>query len=657
MPPPPKPHWLYTATRTTSPDVVVTFATTTIRWQEDDATHEILRCWAALTRIRNDAAPRHPRTSLRQGTEAADLVEVVEDATGLTGEAWVFAHNLGVDLVVTALPFTLVERGWHLDSFHLGEEACWFILSRDDRKLVVTDAWSWVRCGLDDVARDLRRRRRSRPDDDDPMAAWHDRARRDAQLLDEAMTTVLDWWDREQLGRWSVTGSGCGWAAMKHHTPPRTILVGPDGDRTAFERRAIHSGRKEAYVVGRIDGTWCADYDFVAAYLTTAAHLPLPLKPTRQRATEGSLTAGLEDPRYDYLAEVEITTRRPCAPARIGDDTWWPVGTFRTVLSGPEVRYVATVADKVEVLLTQWYEMGDALSTWARWCLSLIADKGQHHPAIIGRIAKGWGRSVVGRFAGRTGRVVADRPATRQGWHLETGHDLVTGAALEVITIGGRELTIQKDVDTTDCSPAVFAFVEGYCRTALGKVLDARPAHKLLQCNTDGWWERGAQRRSGPTPVKAPEPYQIARKAIAREVVVIGPNHLVTPAERRLSGIPSNADMDDDGTYHWHDEPSLRWQLEKGTPGTFVRPTHAASMADHYARRWVLESGETLPVTVTVDRDRRNVILGWDEAWGRRPGDVLADVQVDELVPLSGSDPAAAGGPFFDLPRQAGRIR
>lgn len=653
----PRPHWLYTGARTRSCEVILSFDTETTSFPEGADEHLILRCWTALTRIRHDAAPGRARVTMAEGTEPGGLCDVVAHAATITGEAWAFAHNLGFDLTVTALPFLLIERGWHLDAFHLGEESCWWILSQEDRKLVLTDSWSWVRCSLEEAARDLRRRKLALPANDAGLSDWLERCAKDTRILDEVMVTILDWWDQNELGRFSITGAGCGWAAMRQHVRPRTVLVGPDGERTAFERRAVHGGRKEAYQLGRVSGTWCADNDFVSAYCVTAAHLPLPMRPVRPRAPATGLLGPLEDDRFDYIAEVEITTHRPCAPARIGDDTWWPVGRFRTTLCGPEVRYAATIADRVSIGRVQWYAMGDGLAEWGRWCQGLVDDKGQRHPAVVSRMAKGWGRSVIGRFAGRTSRVVADRPATRPGWFLETGHDLEDGSALEVVTIGGRELTIKRDVDAVDCSPAIFAFVEAHCRVALGRVLEDRPPHKLLQANTDGWWEKGALRRVGATMVRAPWPYQIARKAIEREVVIIGPNHVVTPHERRLSGVPSSADMDDDGSFHFHTWPSMRWQLEHSRPQTFIRPTHAVSMADHYARRWALEGGDTIPVTTTVDADGQNVICPWSTTWGRRPGDRLAPVQVDELRGLADEDGARPDGALVELPAQPGRSR
>lgn len=654
-----KPHWLSPSGRTKTPDVVVFFDTETTEYEEGDRLCQILRCWDARTRVRHEARPRHWERRDDAGTEPCDLADVVEYAATITNEAWVFAHNIGFDLSVTNLPFVLIERAWNIDALHLGDESTFWVLKRDGQKLVLTDSWSWVRADLATCGKDVSMRKVPLPSGDDSLDVWHRRCKHDVAILDKTMSTILDWWDENDLGRFGITGAGCGWSAMRRHLKPRRILVGPDKERTSFERRAIHSGRKEVYVVGQFAGEWFADYDFVAAYLTTAAAFPLPQQPKGEfRQMPEHL---VYDPPLglDVICEVEITTRTPCAPTRIDDEVWWPTGTFRSVLTGPEIRYAATIADKVTIGAGRTYRMGFALADWAAWCLTVQHSFARDVPPIVARMAKGWGRSVIGRFAAKTSHVVAQRPSTHLGWHLETGHDLDTGAAIDVLSIGGTEFTLSKDQDATDCFPAVLAFVEAHCRVALGQMLDRREPTRLLQCNTDGWWERRAVRSARYELENVPEPYKVTRKALERQLAVLGPNHVQTPSERRFAGIPRKAERTDRGSFQWHDWPGFRWQLEHGEQGTYQRPLKDTTIQDHYVRRWVTSTGETIPATFAVSAEGDTLILPWSETIGRVRTDVLAPTQVERLAPLADTPPtilqaATWPGPF---PRGRQRLR
>lgn len=604
-----------------------------------------LRCWDALVRYRCPDHPPADWTVAYSGETAGDLAGVLEATAGVTSEAWCFAHNLGFDLTVTSLPMILSERGWLTDFCSLGDESTVFVLKRDRVKMVITDSWSWLRSPLAAACRDIGMRAGRLPRDDDPLAAWHRRCAHDVRILDALLAELLEWWDASGLGGFGVTGAACGWRAMRAHLPAKSMLVGTDGDRTGFERRALYSGRKEVWQVGEVKHHWVADYDLVAAHLTTVAYLPLPAAPVG-----GPLIGLAADPLdppagLGTICEVEITTSEPCAPVRIDGDVWWPVGTFRTVLSSVELAEVQKVAESVAVLQARWYRLSDALQPWARWCLDLLDPEAGDVPAVVRRVAKGWGRSVPGRFALRVSTLMHERPGTHPGWSVTAGTDLGTGDAIESITYGGIERTYRKDQDGADVFPAVLAFVEGYVRAAMAQALALRPPERLLQCNTDGWWEVCAGAGDSSVAPAAPAPYRIVRRAHERGVTIIGPNHVQAPGERRLSGVPKDAVGDLAGGFRWQDWPGLRWQLEFSRPGEYVRPAAAMKLQPHYCRRWVLADGETVPAQSVVHSNGLSELLRWSQTAHRRPGDVLASRQVEALAPLVDDGGCARSSP------------
>jgi len=652
---PPKPHWLAPAGRSTTPDVVVSFDTETSEVDEGDHLVQRLRCWDAVVRHRHRGEGCNDLLTHHRGEMPSTLADVIEGAAESAKEVWVIAHNVSFDIAVSSLPFALVERDWYLDALHLGDESSWWVLKRDGHAVIITDSWSWLRCSLADAAKDIKRRKRRLPTDADTLVEWHRRCQRDVEILDEIMVTLMDWWDENQLGVFGITGAACGWRTLRKVIQPRKLLVGPDGERTKFERLAIYGGLKEVYGVGEFHDSWLADWDFVGAYVTACAAFALPLTPAKPWTTAAKLLESSPPPQRDYLAEVEITTHRPCAPCRIGDEVWSPVGTFRTVLAGPEIRYALTVADSVRVLNYRAYRTGFALAEWAAWCLNLQLAPASSVPPTVSRVAKGWGRSVTGRFASRTSRVIATRRALHLGWHLEIGHDIDTGRAMEWLSIGGIERTIVKDLDGADVFPAVLAFVEAYVRVALRQVMDTRKPELLLQCNTDGWWESRSTRSSRYTPEGVPWPFTVTRKALERKLLVKGPNHVLSPHERRYSGIPAKAIEDEAGQYKWHDWPGLSWQLLHGTVGEYHRPERDTVLATHYVRRWVLDSGETVPVTMTLDEAGVPSILPWQRSWGQLEADILAPYQVPTLAAVLDADRELGLEPSEPLPRQTGR--
>jgi hypothetical protein len=646
------PHWLKPAGKTWSPRVVLSFDTETACETRGGREILTLRCWDAKLRVRDLDGDGHVWTREESGETVLALVDVIEASAALAGEAWVFAHNVGFDLTVTSLPMVLTERKWEPVFTVIGDESCVFVFEKPGQKLVITDSWSWLRTSLQTAAKDVGMRKTRLPKDDDGLSEWHSRCRHDVQILDRLLAELLDWWDQADAGRFSVTSSACAWQTLRRHIPLKAVLAGTDGDRTKAERSAIYGGRKEVWRVGEINGSWIEDWDLVAAHLSCLATMRMPVRP---------LPAGRLTKLYDPLrppadlgsiCEVVITTKLPCAPVRLDGEVWWPVGTFRTVLTSAELEFVLEVADSVECLSARWYWLTEDLQPWAQWCQGLQSQPDSEVPRTVKRVAKGWGRAVPGRFALRTSELISDREATHAGWAIETGHDLDTGDNLEIITYGGRERTFRKDQDGADVNPAVLAFVEGHLRAAIGRILAARPSNSLLQVNTDGWWETRPPRGTETPEASCPPPWRVVRKETARSVTIQGPNHLSTPHEARLAGIPKDSAVRLDGSYAWHDWPGLRWQLQFSRPGEYTRPGREMMLQDHYCRRWVLTDGETVPVSSSVGPDGVTVILPWSQTSQREPWDVLAEHQVPALALLADDAPFE---PPLSLPPRSSR--
>lgn len=619
--------------------------------------HTVLRikCWDALVRRRHLTGEEYTTAVMHSGEDPYDLVSLVEEVSETTKELWVMAHNVGFDISVTSLPYTLFARGWDLGAFHIGDESSYWILKKKTHRIVITDSWSWLRAPLSDVAKDIGRRKARLPNDGDHLKDWHKRSRIDVEILDEAMMIIMDWWDEQDIGKFGITGASCGWRAMRTMITPQAMLVGPDEGRTEFERQAVFGGRREVYVIGRVHDTWCSDNDFVSAYPTVCAAFKLPTRPVGKWCDDSELlSSGVHEGR-DYIAEVEITTKIPCAPCRVNGEVWWPVGTFKTTLSGPEVRYAMEVAESVRVIDWQGYALGFVIADWAGWCLGLQSAPHTEVPPVVRRVVKTWGRSVTGKFAGRTSRVISVKPSMHFGWHLETGHDLDSGRPIEIMSMNGVEKTSIKDLDAADCFPAVLAFIEGHTRVALGKMMQSRVSGHLIQCNTDGWWESKAVRANSHEFDNVPYPFRVVRKALERSITVLGPNHIMTPHEERLSGIAATAEVELDGTRHWHEWPGVKWQLENGKLGEYHRPERFATLAPHYAHRWVMMNGETLPVTCKVSDVGENEIEPWHHSWGRLGTDVLAEYQMPTLMDILAYSPEALIRRSVPLPAQPGR--
>jgi hypothetical protein len=620
-------HWLRTNDKVWTPDNLVVFDTETKWHTEGKREIHVPRCWALdyVTRhVDGRARELHERYA---DTDIAELAPTIDALAFRQRETWVFAHNIGFDLAISALPERLAQLDWTIADYWLGDESTWMILKQRSRKLVLTDSWSWLRIRVEDMAKTMRRRKLELPPNNGSKTAWLARCADDVDILARSLCTLMDWWDDNELGKWGITGSACGWAAARHKMPPKSILVGPDEARSSFERRAIFGGRREAWYVGHVTAAGASDYDFVGAYPTVVAHTPIPRKPVGH-FPKLSIESFRKFPyTLGIIAEVMVTTDIPCCPVRLGGEVWWPTGTFRTVLASPEISLALELGATVDIGAGYSYSLAKPLARWAEWCLATQHDRSGCTPQLARMMAKGWGRSVIGRFAQRNSQEMFRRPATRMGWHLEHGIDNATQAPLDIITMGGEERWLIKNVEGRETFPAIFAWTESVCRAALSITILGRPPGAVLQCDTDGWLEREQHARRAPRLPDVPQPFTVARKGRYESVRVQAATQLWLDYERRTAGVGRSALELVRDTYSWMDWPTLRWQLMHSSTGTYTRTERTAVIRGDSVKRWVLKDGTTRPAVARIGSDGQTELVGWLSSYLMDQGVGLADLQ------------------------------
>ena len=190
-----------------------------------------LRCWVAHYLDRRDVKRSPRRVETGRGTTAPELANWITATTRNRTGVWLFAHNLGFDATTTRLPQVLTDTGWSVTDAAIGGKAPWLRFNRKGRTLTLVDSFSWLPNRLEDIALALRMRKPPLPAEGDDLETWYARCEADVKILSEAMLQLMDWWDSEHLGNWSLSGPACGWNAYRHREPPVPVVIDPDPAR------------------------------------------------------------------------------------------------------------------------------------------------------------------------------------------------------------------------------------------------------------------------------------------------------------------------------------------------------------------------------------------------------------------------------------------
>lgn len=617
---------------TTWTPAAVAFLDAETTWSDTPAGEQHwLRCWCAQLTVRRGQPSRIPGYGYAEGRFASTLGATIDRWARRHDRLWVYAHNLSFDLTVTGLAGELGGRGWHVTGFAVDSPAPFVRMTAGSKTLTLADSFSWLPARLDDVAAALGLSKSPLPADDDDLDQWLGRCATDVRILTAAMTTLLDWWDKHQLGRWSVTGTASGWNAMRHIVGAKRILIDPDPAGITADRAAIYGGRRGVWRTGRLSRGWYAELDFHAAYPTIAAELPLPCNRIARFGTLPLDSPWLTAEQRGVIAQCRIRTNVPRWPVRHGRRVWYPVGEFTTTLAGPDLAEALRLGCLLDVGPGWYHRLGWALAPWARWILDATGDTSGQTPAVAKTWTRHCGRAVIGKWAQHGFTTVDIGPAPTTSWWAGEAWNHTRDARAVITDFGGRRWQATADGDADNCYPAILAWVESHVRVRLGRFIDQIPAGDLVSCDTDGVIaDVGYLLRWRIDPATL-APLTARLKHNYRDVEVFGPQHLVLDGDRRFAGVPAAAQDQGDGTLRALLWPKLAWQMGHGQPGTYTRPAQTYRISATYAPGWILTDGRVVPVQMRINWLGANTIIPWPETSYAAAGARLAAAQNKDL--------------------------
>lgn len=634
-------HYLRPNESVWTPPALICFDTETSA--VDDGNNEVhsLRLWVARFTDRRPPSKVQPRDDYARGHTGEELAHQLHAWCHYRKTVWCYAHNLHFDLCTSGLVQELTALGWAVTDFAVDGQVPFVRFERGGQRLAVCDSWSWLPVKLAEVGAAVGVTKPPLPTQDGAEASWWDRCRADVTILSTAMLTLMQWWDDNELGRWSITGGSSGWNMMRHMPSHRKILINPDDTRVAFDRLAIYGGRRGMWRTGTLPAGRYSEMDIQRAYTTSCKDHPLPVEPLTRFDSLPVDHPWVISQRYGIIARVLIATDKARWPVRVNGRVWYPVGSFWTVLAGPDIAEAKRLGALRRIGAGYVHKLGYALRPWAIWCLDGQADTTGQVPDVAKITLAHWGHTVVGKWAQRgfTRTQLGAAPTADwgfgEGWH----HD--DNVRASIVDFGGIRWQVSASGDGDNAYPAILAYVESHVRVALGRAIDAIGAAAMVSCDTDGMLINCADAEAIERGITAAQPYVLREKRFYRKVVAIGPQHTVLDGRRRFSGVPAAAHELADGRLSARLWPKLAWQIEHGRAGAYVRPGQTYRIGGTYAPGWVLPSGAVVPVETWAGEDGQTVMLSWPLTRYGQAGAQLAPQQNPYLNRWHrGNDPA-----------------
>lgn len=392
--------------------------------------------------------------------------------------------------------------------------------------------------------------------------------------LARGLARLCDWWREHARRPFGVTAAALGWGMLQTHTPPRVLCTHKCPDSHRLERSASFGGRASVFFVGSI-GDGCGVRPSLANGLEprTAPGTPGPITQVDVRSmypylmSEGAFPSklcgyaeGMSVRELLQLSEgfgvvARVTVRTTCGeyPYRSGDRVVYPIGSFTTTLTGPELLKLASDGEILTCHQVSIYRNSTALSATARYLLA-ARSRAERASDVSGvSFLKLVSNSIAGRLAMRGGRwrrsPESDEP---RRWGEGRTINPEKGTDVRLRYLAGICWEFDDDADGAGPHTAAFAYLAAYGRLMIRAIRDRLPTRTVVSQDTDGLWVLG----TGTAVVAAlgelvgPEPGQLRREGSAGNARFFGPRHYCVDGRWVLAGF-SAPEVTGDGCTVW----------------------------------------------------------------------------------------------------------
>lgn len=347
---------------------------------------------------------------------------LVYSLTGPSHTTWIVSHNALFDFVVSGFthefdearllidwPRSRRQREDNVDDNVHAKTLCVIDspptiiackCAQTQGRLVALDTLNYFQAPLSDLGVACGLPKMAMPDfaaDDD---AWFKYCERDAQIVFETFTQLMNWVRGNGMGMFRYTGPSQAMSAYRHRFMVNNIHVHTEPEVKALERKAYFGGRTEVFRRGSIAST-VHQYDVNSLFpsVMRVGKFPCMLHAFERDA---KLVESLPDIDYaSSVADVVVKTSSDVFPRRLNGQITYPAGTFRTSLCGEELAYARHHG--LIRLIGQWseYRTVDLFSLW----VDSLWEMRQRYKAEGNELYRNFTKSLMNSLYGKFGQL------------------------------------------------------------------------------------------------------------------------------------------------------------------------------------------------------------------------------------------------------------
>ena len=263
----------------------------------------------------------------------------VQSKTDPKSVTWVMAHNWNYDAGILNTSVNLPSLGYELGKYINGKPPLIVTWKNKGANLKMVDTLNYFPGSVSSIGKSVGLPKLEMPAPNASVSDWDDYAWRDVEVIRLAFLGLRDFIREQDLGVMQSTLASQAMNAYRHRFMPERLLCHDNEKALELERESLHGGRTEAFWRGEVEGP-LYKLDVNSHYPAVMQSEPLGFHLEHYFAT-------FNQPWWDkarrenksIVARVLLKTDEPAYGLVHDEKLVFPVGTFWSVLTTPEIDY------------------------------------------------------------------------------------------------------------------------------------------------------------------------------------------------------------------------------------------------------------------------------------------------------------------------------
>jgi len=505
-----------------------------------------------------------------------------------------FALNVDFDFRVLEGFKQLKELGYEVNHLIYDNNRVIVRFKKGDKRLVILDIGNYFKMSVRRIGKSIGLSKLLMPSFDESDEKWFEYCKRDVEIIKEVMLQLMSYLKKNELSSFKDTLASIAFSSYKHKFMKIPIYIHTNEEAIELEKSAYHGGRCECFFIGEIKGekVYKLDVNSLYPYVMFKYDYPIRLLFVKDNVSLNDLKRCLD--RYLVIGDVLIEINKPIICVK-RERLIFPVGSFRCVLTSPELRLVEKYGKIIECYKLSAYDYGKIFYDYVQYFYAQRVKFKEESNKAFELFAKGLLNSLYGKFGQQVVEWKKVGETDEEDGYYEI-YDSVENRKVKYRVING--IVFKEETEkrlANDSFIAIPCFVTAYGRCEVFKFLEIIGEGNCYYIDTDSFFVNKEGFKRVNSFIDKRKLGYLKIEMTANYLKINGLKDYQFGKEVKVKGIKSNAKKISDGVYIQDQFEKFRSAIRNNRVNEVVISSMEKRLRREYNKGIVKEDGWVVP--------------------------------------------------------------